>query len=55
VIAPKTGPKTPLDLVELEKLRRTSLSIRNRVADALLLKGDLVARRDGETLQLGPA
>jgi hypothetical protein len=50
----KTGPKTLLETVELEKLRRTTLSIRDRVLDVLLLKGDLRERRDGDALQLGP-
>jgi hypothetical protein len=41
----KTGPKTLLETVELEKLRCATLSIRDRVIDVLLLKGDLRAHR----------
>src|SRR5262249_16237122 len=51
----KTGAKTSAETVEPEKLRRTALSVRDHVRDALLLKGDLVERRDGESLQIGPA
>jgi hypothetical protein len=51
----RTGTKTSLETIELGKLRRTSLSVRDRVAEALLLKGDLIRRADGEWLQLGPA
>ena len=50
----KTGPKTLLETVELEKLRRTALSIRDRVLDVLLLKGDLRERRRGEVVEIGP-
>ena len=50
----KTGPKTLLETVELEKLRRTALSIRDRVLDILLLKGDLRERRRGEVVEIGP-
>jgi hypothetical protein len=49
----RTGSKTSLETAEPEKLRRTSLGVRDRVADALLLKGDLLLRREGEALQLG--
>jgi len=50
----KTGPKTLLETVELEKLRRTALSIRDRFLDVLLLKGDLRERRRGEVVEIGP-
>ena len=50
----KTGLKTLLETVELEKLRRTALSIRDRVLDVLLLKGDLRERRRGEVVEIGP-
>ena len=36
----RTGPKTMLETVELEMLRRASLSVRDRVVEALLRKGD---------------
>jgi len=51
----RTGPKTMLETVELEMLRRASLSVRDRVVEALLRKGDLRVRKDGDALQLGPA
>jgi hypothetical protein len=41
----RTGPKTMLETVELEMLRRASLSVRDRVVEALLRKGDLRVRR----------
>ena len=44
-----------LQSVELEMLRRASLSVRDRVVEALLRKGDLRVRKDGDALQLGPA
>lgn len=50
----RTGPKTMLETVELEMLRRASLSVRDRVVEALLRKGDLRVRKDGDALQLGP-
>jgi len=50
----KTGLKTLLETVELEKLRRTALSIRDRFLDVLLLKGDLRERRRGEVVEIGP-
>ena len=51
----RTGPKTSLETVEPKKLCRTTLNVRDRVADALLCKGDLLERRVGEARQLGPA
>jgi HEPN domain-containing protein len=51
----QTGPKTPLEWIEPDRLRRTALSLRDKVAEVLLRKGDLKMLKHDDVVELGPA